>query len=73
MCVGAGRVEVAPSPKSQLQLVGEPVEASLKATVSGAAPDNGVPLKSAAGGGGSVLGPSVRTSCGRGFELSLDA
>ena len=37
------------SPKSQLQLVGFPVEASLKVTPSGAVPVSGVPVKSATG------------------------
>jgi len=38
---------VLPSPKSQLQVVGEPVEVSVNATGRGASPDRGVPVKSA--------------------------
>jgi hypothetical protein len=51
--------------KSHAQVVGEPVDASLKSTFSGAVPVLGVALKSAVGapggGGGGVLPPPRRT------------
>ena len=43
--LGFCAVEVPPSPKFQLQLVGLPVDKSVKFTVSGAAPVVGVPEK----------------------------
>ena len=42
-------MDVVPSPKSQLQLVGDLVEWSVNVTTNGAAPWVGVPLKSASG------------------------
>jgi hypothetical protein len=47
-------VEVPPSPKSQLQLVGDPVLVSVKLTVSGADPAVGVATKLAVGAAGWV-------------------
>jgi hypothetical protein len=60
VCDGFWVVALAPSPKLHPQLVGPPVDASLKATVSGASPAVGVPVKSgvgAAGSGGEPLPP----------------
>jgi hypothetical protein len=47
-------VDVPPSPKSQLQLVGDPVLVSVKLTVSGADPAVGVATKLAVGAAGWV-------------------
>jgi hypothetical protein len=47
-------VDVPPSPKLHAQLVGEPVEVSVKLTVSGITPLVGDPLKFATGGTGGV-------------------
>jgi hypothetical protein len=44
-------VEVVPSPKSQVQDVGLPVDVSVNWTFMGDLPFTGVPLKEAAGGG----------------------
>ena len=56
MWLGFCSVEVAPSPKVQLQpLVGPPLDRSLKATVNGWVPLVGVPLKSATGAAGSTV------------------
>jgi len=44
-------VEVVPSPKSQVQYVGLPVDVSVNWTFMGDLPFTGVPLKEAAGGG----------------------
>ena len=43
-----------PSPKSQVQVVGTPVEVSLTDTVTGTIPLVGVAPKDAVGGGGSM-------------------
>ena len=48
-------VEVEPSPKVQYQDVGELVDASVNATVSGDFPEVGVPVKLATGATGAVL------------------
>jgi hypothetical protein len=47
--LGFWALELVPSPKSQLQLVGLSVELSLKETASGALPLVGLALKSAVG------------------------
>ena len=52
MCEGEADEEVPPSPKSQAQLVGEPVLVSVKFTVSGTAPLVGVAVKLAIGADG---------------------
>ncbi len=53
------------SPKSQDQLVGPLVDASVNATVSGAVPLRGVPENAATGlAGGGVVPPNVTTSSG---------
>ncbi len=54
MWLGLCAVLVLPSPKSQVREVMLPVEASVKATGRGAAPDVGVALKAAPGGGVTV-------------------
>ena len=56
MCDGCCAVDVPPSPKVHDQAVGDPVELSVKATVSGAMPAVGDPLKSATGGCGAGEG-----------------
>ena len=48
-------MELPPSPKVQYQEVGELLDASVNATVSGADPDVGVPLKLATGATTAVL------------------
>jgi hypothetical protein len=55
VCDGFSLVEVLPSPKSQLQEVGEPVDVSVKVTASGAVPDFGVPVKFAVSGSVTVI------------------
>ena len=54
MCTGFWSVEVVPSPKSQLQAVGEPVLVSVNETVRGAFPEATLLVKSATGTTGSV-------------------
>lgn len=49
-----------PSPKFQFQLVGVLIEVSVNATVSGAAPELGVPTKLATGGAVTVTYPVFR-------------
>ncbi len=51
-CWGDCEVDVPPSPKSQDQLVGEPVLVSVKFTTSGAVPVVGVAVKLAVGADG---------------------
>ncbi len=53
-CDGLLVVDVLPSPKVQYQDVGELVDASVKATVSGADPEVGVPVNDATGAGTGV-------------------
>ena len=60
MCDGLCAVDVPPSPNVHAQLVGCPVDVSVKATVSGAVPLVGDPVKFATGGsGGGVVLPEV--------------
>ena len=54
MCEGDCAVDVPPSPKSQAQLVGPPVLVSVKLTVSGTEPVDGVAVKLAVGAVGWV-------------------
>ena len=55
MWLGFWAVEGAePSPKFQLQAVGDPLEVSVNATVSGAVPLVGLAPKEATGAGGAV-------------------
>ncbi len=74
MWAGLWAVEVAPSPNVQDQLVGLPVELSVKATLSGTVPDVGVPLNDAVGGNGAALtapvplSVNVAPSTGRNFQ-----
>jgi hypothetical protein len=49
VCEGFCEVLVLPSPNDQLQLVGVFVELSVNATVNGAVPEEGVPVKLATG------------------------
>ena len=49
MCVGFRSVDVVPSPKFQLHLVGDLVEASVNVTFNGALPNEGVAVKSDCG------------------------
>jgi len=51
VCDGEREVDVPPSPKVQLQLVGEPALVSVKFTASGAVPLVGVAVKLAVGAG----------------------
>src|SRR4051794_6723597 len=51
VCDGCCAVDVVPSPKSQAQLVGPPVEVSVKVTTKGAVPDVGVAVNRAVGAG----------------------
>ena len=68
--LGFWAVEVPLSPKSHSQEVGEPVEVSLKVTVSGADPDVGLPVKLAVG---AELGATTTTSWGGWAVSSLVA
>ncbi|HEY0643869.1 MAG TPA: hypothetical protein VGD39_10655, partial [Nocardioides sp.] len=72
MCVGFGVVLVVPSPKSQAQLVGPPLEVSVKVVVTGATPLVRDTVKDAVGtagvGGGTVVegsGGRVEPAAGR--------
>ena len=47
--MGFWSVDVPPSPKVQIQLVGDPVELSINVTFNGDAPVDGVPVKKACG------------------------
>ena len=55
MCDGLLRVDVAPSPNVQYHDVGELVDVSVNATVSGTVPEVGVPVKLATGATVAVL------------------
>jgi hypothetical protein len=57
---GFCRVEVVPSPKFHDQLVGDPVEVSVKLTASGAVPDAGAALNEGVGAVGAAV---TETSC----------
>ena len=50
--LGFCRADVPPSPKSQAQVAGVPVEASVNWTASGPSPVSGVPLNAAVGATG---------------------
>ena len=54
MCSGFGTVSRVPSPKSQAQAVGDPVEVSVKRTTSGAGPEGASSAKLAVRGGSAV-------------------
>ena len=64
-------MDVAPSPKSQAQAVGDPVEVSVNWTASGAGPDVGVAVKLAVGGAGAL--PSDSYDAQYCFVTSLEA
>ncbi len=54
VCSGSRAVDVWPSPKSQAQPVGVPVEVSVKWTASGAGPEVGSGVKAAVNAGTAV-------------------